>query len=142
MSSKTGDSPAAWLITGCSSGIGREIALAALAKGHNVAVTARNPTAVEEIVAKYPGQVVAPALDVTNRDQVVQAVRETDANTSVIYVRAPFAADAICEAAAAGAKRPTLPRSLRRGLGSPSPSAGRWPTSSGSWPPPWRRGCR
>jgi len=78
MASKTGDLPAAWLITGCSSGIGREIALVALAKGHNVAVTARNPAAVEEIVAKYPGQVVAPALDVTNRDQVVQAVRETE----------------------------------------------------------------
>lgn len=37
-------------------------------------------------------------------DTVEQAVRETDANTSVIYVRAPFAADAIFEAADAGAK--------------------------------------
>jgi NAD(P)-dependent dehydrogenase (short-subunit alcohol dehydrogenase family) len=78
MSSKTGDSPAAWLITGCSSGIGREIALAALAKGHNVAATARNPAAVGEIAAQYPGQVIALGLDVTNRDQVVQAVRETE----------------------------------------------------------------
>jgi succinyl-CoA synthetase alpha subunit len=33
---------------------------------------------------------------------VKQAVEETGANTSVIYVRAPFAADAICEAADAG----------------------------------------
>jgi succinyl-CoA synthetase alpha subunit len=30
------------------------------------------------------------------------AVQETDANTSIIYVRAPFAGDAICEAAEAG----------------------------------------
>jgi len=37
-------------------------------------------------------------------DSVHEAVRETDANTSVIYVRAPFAPDAICEAADAGAK--------------------------------------
>jgi succinyl-CoA synthetase alpha subunit len=37
-------------------------------------------------------------------DSVAAAVRETDANTSVIYVRAPFAADAICEAADAGCK--------------------------------------
>jgi len=37
-------------------------------------------------------------------DSVDAAVRETDANTSVIYVRAPFAADAICEAADAGCK--------------------------------------
>jgi succinyl-CoA synthetase alpha subunit len=37
-------------------------------------------------------------------DSVAAAVHETDANTSVIYVRAPFAADAICEAADAGCK--------------------------------------
>ncbi|MGD8414211.1 MAG: succinate--CoA ligase subunit alpha [Candidatus Latescibacterota bacterium] len=37
-------------------------------------------------------------------DSVAAAVRETDANTSVIYVRAPFAADAIMEAADAGCK--------------------------------------
>ncbi len=30
------------------------------------------------------------------------AVEETDANTSIIYVRAPFAGDAVCEAAEAG----------------------------------------
>jgi succinyl-CoA synthetase alpha subunit len=37
-------------------------------------------------------------------DSVEAAVRETGANTSVIYVRAPFAPDAICEAADAGCK--------------------------------------
>ena len=35
-------------------------------------------------------------------DTVAAAVEETGANTSVIYVRAPFASDAICEAADAG----------------------------------------
>ncbi len=35
-------------------------------------------------------------------DSVHEAVEKTEANTSVIYVRAPFAADAICEAADAG----------------------------------------
>jgi len=35
-------------------------------------------------------------------DSMHAAVRDTGANTSVIYVRAPFAADAICEAADAG----------------------------------------
>ena len=35
-------------------------------------------------------------------DSVAQAVSETDANTSVIYVPAPYCADAIYEAAAAG----------------------------------------
>jgi succinyl-CoA synthetase alpha subunit len=37
-------------------------------------------------------------------DSVDAAVKETQANTSVIYVRAPFAPDAICEAADAGIK--------------------------------------
>jgi succinyl-CoA synthetase alpha subunit len=37
-------------------------------------------------------------------DSVHQAVQTAGANTSVIYVRAPFAADAICEAADAGIK--------------------------------------
>ena len=37
-------------------------------------------------------------------DSVAAAVQETEANTSVIYVRAPFAPDAICEAADAGCK--------------------------------------
>jgi len=35
-------------------------------------------------------------------DTVRRAVQETGANTSIIYVRAPFAPDAICEAADAG----------------------------------------
>ena len=35
---------------------------------------------------------------------VKAAVEETDANTSIIYVRAPFAADAVCEAAEAGVR--------------------------------------
>ena len=71
-------SPGAWLITGCSTGIGRHIALAALARGHHVAVTARNPTAVEDIVAKHPDRATALALDVTNRDQVAIAVAEAE----------------------------------------------------------------
>ena len=62
MAVKSKESPAAWLITGCSSGIGREIALAALAKGRRVAVTARKPAAVEDIVAKHPDRGVALAL--------------------------------------------------------------------------------
>jgi NAD(P)-dependent dehydrogenase (short-subunit alcohol dehydrogenase family) len=32
-----------WFITGCSTGFGRDLATAALKRGHRVAVTARNP---------------------------------------------------------------------------------------------------
>ena len=39
------DGTQAWLITGCSTGIGREIARTTLEAGHRVAVTARNASA-------------------------------------------------------------------------------------------------
>ena len=71
-------SGAAWLITGCSTGIGREIAALALAKGHRVAVTARNPRAVEDIVAAHSDQAIACRLDVTDREQIRAAVEQTE----------------------------------------------------------------
>jgi NAD(P)-dependent dehydrogenase (short-subunit alcohol dehydrogenase family) len=65
---------AGWLITGCSTGIGREIAAAALASGRRVAVTARDPAAVADLVAAHPDRALALGLDVTRRDQVERAV--------------------------------------------------------------------
>ncbi|KAL8651373.1 MAG: hypothetical protein Q9210_003292 [Variospora velana] len=40
-----------WLITGCSSGFGQEIAKAALANGDQVVATARNPTKLKDLDA-------------------------------------------------------------------------------------------
>ena len=37
---------AVWLITGCSTGFGRELAQQALTQGYRVAVTARDPAEV------------------------------------------------------------------------------------------------
>jgi NAD(P)-dependent dehydrogenase (short-subunit alcohol dehydrogenase family) len=76
----------AWLITGCSTGIGRHIALAALAGGRRVAVTARNPQAVEDIVAAHPDQAIALPLDVTDREQIADAVRETESAFGAVDV--------------------------------------------------------
>jgi NAD(P)-dependent dehydrogenase (short-subunit alcohol dehydrogenase family) len=78
MPEKADEGPGGWLITGCSTGIGRHIAQAALEKGHRVAVTARNREAVLDVVAEHPGRAIALALDVTRRDQVDAAVRETE----------------------------------------------------------------
>ena len=72
------DDVSTWLITGCSTGIGREIALAALAKGHRVAATARNPAAIEDIVTAYPEQAIALPLDVTDARQIANAVSQTE----------------------------------------------------------------
>jgi NAD(P)-dependent dehydrogenase (short-subunit alcohol dehydrogenase family) len=71
-------SGSAWLITGCSTGIGREIARAALEKGHRVAATARNPESVADLVEAFPAQAIACRLDVTDREQIRAAVRAAE----------------------------------------------------------------
>ena len=58
-----------WLITGCSSGFGREIARCVLKAGARVAVTARRPETVADICAAYPETAVALALDITDAGQ-------------------------------------------------------------------------
>jgi len=69
-----------WLITGCSAGLGRHLAQAVLEHGWNAIVTARNPATVEDIVAAYPNAALALALDVTNRTQVADVVRQAEAH--------------------------------------------------------------
>ena len=63
-----------WFITGCSTGFGRELAKEALSKGYNVVVTARKPEQVADIVAAYPENALALALDVTVPQQIKEAV--------------------------------------------------------------------
>jgi len=65
---------ARWLITGCSTGFGREIARAALEDGHNVVVTARRAEAVRDFVDEFGDTAVAVALDVTDAGQIAAAV--------------------------------------------------------------------
>lgn len=66
-----------WLVTGCSTGFGREIALAALRSGARVAVTARRPEAVADICASYPETAIAVPLDVTDAGQREAALQAT-----------------------------------------------------------------
>jgi NAD(P)-dependent dehydrogenase (short-subunit alcohol dehydrogenase family) len=63
-----------WLITGCSTGLGRAFAEAALARGHHVVVTARDAGSVEDLVDAHPDDALALALDVTDDHQVASAV--------------------------------------------------------------------
>ena len=46
MTDPNADAAPVWLVSGCSTGFGREIALAALESGARVVVTARKPQAV------------------------------------------------------------------------------------------------
>lgn len=62
-----------WFITGCSTGIGREIAKAALDEGYKVVVTARNPAKIADLVAGREEQALALQLDVTDPEQISAA---------------------------------------------------------------------
>lgn len=61
MTSKT------WFITGASRGFGREWARAALERGDSVAATARDTSALDDLVADHGDRVLALHLDVTDR---------------------------------------------------------------------------
>jgi NAD(P)-dependent dehydrogenase (short-subunit alcohol dehydrogenase family) len=66
-----------WLITGCSSGIGRELARAVVAHGDTVIATARSINAVRDLAEEAPEAVLAVGLDVTDPAQVDRAVEQT-----------------------------------------------------------------
>ena len=63
-----------WLITGCSSGIGRALAGRVLGLGHRLMATARQPAQLEDFAARYPEACRALALDVTDAAQVKAVV--------------------------------------------------------------------
>lgn len=65
-----------WLITGCSSGFGRELAKLILDRGWNAVVTARNPEELTELVAGHEQTALALPLDVTNSAQIAAAVQQ------------------------------------------------------------------
>ena len=67
--------PFVWLISGCSTGFGREIAISALEAGDMVAVTSRNTEDIRDICNKYPSTSIALNLDVTYTDQIIECVR-------------------------------------------------------------------
>ncbi len=75
-----------WLITGCSAGLGRHLAQAVLEQGSNAVITARNPATIQDIAALYPNTALALPLDVTDRTQVAQAVRQAEAHFGGIDV--------------------------------------------------------
>lgn len=75
-----------WIITGCSTGIGRAIAEHVLSLGEQVAVTSRKTSDVADIVARYPDTSIALPLDVADKAQVAAAVDTTVARFGQIDV--------------------------------------------------------
>lgn len=78
---------ATWLITGCSTGLGRALASTALDRGETVVVTARDAASVEDLARSHPGTALALALDVTDHAQgrdVVRAAQERFGTIDVV----------------------------------------------------------
>ena len=63
-----------WLITGCSTGLGRALAEAVIAEGHNAVVTARDVDKVADLAADEADRVLPLPLDVTETAQMRNAV--------------------------------------------------------------------
>ena len=76
-----------WLITGCSSGFGREVARAALAAGDTVVATARSPEKLAGLApAGAEDRLDAIALDVTDGAAITAAVADAVARHGRIDV--------------------------------------------------------
>jgi len=83
-----------WLVTGSSVGLGRAIVEAALTAGHNVVATARNPRTLDDLTQRFPENLLAHRLDVTDSAEaraVVMATIERFGSVDVLANNAGFA---------------------------------------------------
>ena len=64
-----------WLITGCSTGLGRALAEAVVNAGHHVVATARNVSSLQGLAETAPDRVLTVQLDVTDVGQISRAVQ-------------------------------------------------------------------
>jgi NAD(P)-dependent dehydrogenase (short-subunit alcohol dehydrogenase family) len=76
--------PPVWLITGCSTGFGLELAKQAIEHGYGTVMTARDPSKLEGYRAS--DKVLVLKLDVTQPDQVAAAIKATEARFGAIDV--------------------------------------------------------
>lgn len=75
-----------WFITGSSRGLGRDLTESVLAAGDKVAATARNTKQLDDLLLQYPNQLYPIHLDVTDNEQVHDAVADTIAHFGKIDV--------------------------------------------------------
>ncbi len=85
MADSSHDKPV-WLITGCSTGFGRELATILIGRGYRVAATARDPAKIADLVAGHDAAALALKLDVDRMEDVGAAVEATKQKFSRIDV--------------------------------------------------------
>ena len=78
--------PRTWLITGVSSGFGRELAQAILARGDTVVGTMRQKAQLSAFEALAPGRAHGRILDVTDAAAIAPLVAEVEAKVGPIDV--------------------------------------------------------
>jgi NAD(P)-dependent dehydrogenase (short-subunit alcohol dehydrogenase family) len=66
-----------WLVTGCSTGFGRELATLLIARGYRVAATARDPAKVADLVRGHEANALAQRLDVDKPAEIAAVVKAT-----------------------------------------------------------------
>ncbi|HEY4387338.1 MAG TPA: oxidoreductase [Ktedonobacteraceae bacterium] len=66
-----------WFVTGSSTGFGRILAEAVLARGDRLVATARHPEKLQDLAHRYPDRLLTLQLDVTNEEQSQEAVART-----------------------------------------------------------------
>jgi NAD(P)-dependent dehydrogenase (short-subunit alcohol dehydrogenase family) len=82
-----------WMITGCSTGFGWELACQLLERGCRVVLTARDPGTIRELAAAYPQSALAVALDVTKKpdiDRVLLASQRAFGSIDVLVNNAGY----------------------------------------------------
>ncbi len=75
-----------WFITGCSTGLGRALAQAAIARGLRVVATARDPGTLAGIVDGHADTAIALPLDLTQPQQIAAAVSAAEQRFGAIDV--------------------------------------------------------
>ena len=66
-----------WLITGCSTGFGRELAKLVLERGWRAVVTARDPSKLNDLAEGHGDRALVLQLDVTDRKQIADVVAKS-----------------------------------------------------------------
>jgi NAD(P)-dependent dehydrogenase (short-subunit alcohol dehydrogenase family) len=124
-----------WLVTGASTGFGRELVEYLLAQGARVVATARKVEGLKELETRYPETAVVATLDVTDAQQVeaaVSAALKRFGRVDVLVNNAGYGMVGAVEESAEGEYRPmfetnvfglirvtqaVLPRMRRQGSG-------------------------